>query len=138
MSDVTKKSFFLCNKPIQLLLMMMMLWKQMASKSKNTPRPICHITFSSNGKNLKYETRAKKLWTLGGMSSPFSCLALDIVTPVSQCLKIIEKVAFTIASEAIYVYILSREKFVINSTYGQFWWVLKTWSFRSNSVTGQF
>ena len=55
----------------------------MASKSKNTPRPICHITFSSNGKNLKYETRAKKLWTLGGMSSPFSCLALDIFTPVT-------------------------------------------------------
>ena len=84
--------------------MMMMLWKQMASKSKNTPKPICHITFSSNGKNLKYETRAKKLWTLGGMSSPFSCLALDIVTPVSQCLKIIEKVAFNIASEASYVF----------------------------------
>ena len=100
--------------------MMMMLWKQMASKSKNTPRPICHITFSSNGKNLKYETRAKKLWTLGGMSSPFSCLALDIVTPVSQCLKITEKVAFNIASEASYDYIFIGQKFIKNAKNDQF------------------
>ena len=107
----------------------------MASKSKNTPRPICHITFSSNGKNLKYETRAKKLWTLGGMSSPFSCLALDIVTPVSQCLKIIEKVAFTIASEASYVYMLKGQKFIKNAKNSQFGEFLKMRHFEGFSNT---
>ena len=38
----------------------------------------------------------------------------------TQCLKITQKVAFDIASEASYVYILSRKKFIKNAKNGQF------------------
>ena len=37
-----------------------------------------------------------------------------------QCLKIIEKVAFNIASEASYVYILSGQKLIKNAKNSQF------------------
>ena len=37
----------------------------------------------------------------------------------AQCLKITEKVAFNIASEASYVYILSGQKFIKNAKTGQ-------------------
>ena len=46
----------------------------------------------------------------------------------SQCLKITEKVAFSIASEASYVYILSGQKFIKNAKNGQFGKFLKIWS----------
>ena len=39
----------------------------------------------------------------------------------SQCLKIAHKVAFNIASEASYIYILSGQKFIRNAKNGQFW-----------------
>ena len=39
----------------------------------------------------------------------------------AQCLKITEKVAFNIASEASYVYILSGLKFIKNAKNGPFW-----------------
>ena len=39
----------------------------------------------------------------------------------SQCLKITEKVAFSFASEASYVYILSGQKFIKNAKNCQFW-----------------
>ena len=42
-----------------------------------------------------------------------------------QCLKITEKVAFNIASEASYVYILSVQKFIKNAKNGQFWRVFE-------------
>ena len=42
-----------------------------------------------------------------------------------QCLKIAKKVAFNIASEASYVYILSDWKFIKNANNGPFWRVLK-------------
>ena len=48
---------------------------------------------------------------------------------ITQCLKIAQKVAFNIASEASYVYILSGQKFIINAQNGQLW---RLWS---NSVT---
>ena len=43
----------------------------------------------------------------------------------SQCLKIIEKVAFSIASEASYFYILSGQKFIKNAKNGQIWRVFE-------------
>ena len=43
----------------------------------------------------------------------------------AQCLKITEKVAFNIASEASYVYILSGQKFIKNAKNGQFWRVFE-------------
>ena len=63
----------------------------------------------------------------------------------AQCLKITEKVAFSIASEASYVYILSGQKFYKNAKNGQFWrvfensdlcWKIQTRLFRwfSNTV----
>ena len=58
--------------------------------------------------------------------------------PFPRCLKITEKVSFNIASEANYVYILSRQKLINNAKNGPFWRVfenLKAWSLRSNSVT---
>ena len=38
-----------------------------------------------------------------------------LITVHAQCLQISEKVAFNIASEASYVYILSRQKFIENA-----------------------
>ena len=43
----------------------------------------------------------------------------------AQCLKITEKVASNIASEASYVYILSGQKFIKNAKNGQFWRVFE-------------
>ena len=45
----------------------------------------------------------------------------------AQCLKIPEKVAFIIASEASYVYILNGQKFIKNAKNSQFGDFLKTW-----------
>ena len=44
----------------------------------------------------------------------------------AQCLKIIEKVLFDIASEASYDYITSRQKFIKNAKPDPFWRFLKT------------
>ena len=40
---------------------------------------------------------------------------------IARCLKITEKVTFSIASEASYVYILSRQKLIKNAKKGPFW-----------------
>ena len=40
---------------------------------------------------------------------------------MARCLKITEKVAFNMASEASYIYILSGQKFIKNAKNGQFW-----------------
>ena len=45
---------------------------------------------------------------------------------LAQCLKITEKVAFNIASEASYVYILRGQKFPKNAKNGQYGEFLKT------------
>ena len=42
-----------------------------------------------------------------------------------QCLKIAQKVSFFIKSEASYVYILSRLKFIKNAKNGSFWRVFE-------------
>ena len=47
----------------------------------------------------------------------------------SQCLKITEKVAFNIASEASYVYIMSGKKFIKNAKNGPFWQVFENLKF---------
>ena len=44
---------------------------------------------------------------------------------LSQCLKITEKVAFSITSEVSYIYILSGQKLIKNAKNGQFWRVLE-------------
>ena len=44
---------------------------------------------------------------------------------MAQCLKIIEKVSFNIASEASYVYILSGQKLLKNAKNGPFWRVFE-------------
>ena len=46
---------------------------------------------------------------------------------LTQCLKITEKVAFIIASEASYVYILNGQKLIKNAKNSQFGDFLKTW-----------
>ena len=46
-----------------------------------------------------------------------------------QCLKIAQKVAFNIASEASYVYILSGQKFVKNAKNGSDWQVFENLKF---------
>ena len=43
-----------------------------------------------------------------------------LITVHAQCLQISEKVAFNIASEASYVYILSRQKFIENAKKSSF------------------
>ena len=62
-------------------------------------------------------------------------LTLISNTHWAQCLKIDQKVAFNIASEASYLYISSGLKFIKNAKNGQFVDFLKIWSLRSNSVT---
>ena len=42
------------------------------------------------------------------------------IDTVSQCLKIDQKVAYGVASEASYVYIFSGQKFIENAKNGQF------------------
>ena len=44
----------------------------------------------------------------------------------TQCLKITEKVSFTIASEVSYVYILNGQKLIKNAKNGQFWRVFES------------
>ena len=41
--------------------------------------------------------------------------------PYPQCLKILEKVSFKIASEASYVYIFSEQKFIKNAKMVNWW-----------------
>ena len=53
----------------------------------------------------------------------------------AQCLKIIEKVAFNIASEASYVYILNGKEFVENAKNSQFGEFLKMRHFEGFSNT---
>ena len=48
-----------------------------------------------------------------------------------------KKVAFNIASEACYVYILSGQKLIKNAKNGQLWRIFETWNLRSNIVTRQ-
>ena len=55
----------------------------------------------------------------------------------SQSLKITEKVAFNIASEASYVYIFSRQKLIKIAKNGPFGDFLKTWSSQT-VLPGQF
>ena len=50
----------------------------------------------------------------------------------TQCLKITEKVAFNIASEASYVNILSRQKLIKNAKNSQFWRVFENFCLRWN------
>ena len=61
---------------------------------------------------------------------PEACLIMDFpillnVFTLARCLKITEKVSFSIASEASYVYILSGRKFIKNAKNGQFWRVFE-------------
>ena len=48
-------------------------------------------------------------------------LRSSIIAQFPHCLKITENVAFNIASEASYFYILSRQKFIKNAKNGAFW-----------------
>ena len=48
------------------------------------------------------------------------------ISTLSQCLKIDQKVAFNIASEASYVYILSGQKLIKNAKNGPFGEFLQT------------
>ena len=61
-----------------------------------------------------------------------------LVSP--QCLKIIEKVAINITSEASYVYILSGQKLIKNAKTGQFWRVFEKLKLAVKQCyqTGQF
>ena len=50
----------------------------------------------------------------------------SLVSPTTpQCLKILKKVAFNIASEASYVYILNGQKLIKNVKIGPFWRVFE-------------
>ena len=55
----------------------------------------------------------------------------------SQCLKITEKVAFNIASEASYVYILSGQILIKSANIGPIYSVFENLKLQSNSVTRQ-
>ena len=56
---------------------------------------------------------------------------------IPRCLKIIEKVAFNIASEASYGYIMSGQKLIKKAKKSQFWRVFRNLKLPRNSVTRQ-
>ena len=58
-------------------------------------------------------------------SQPLPVVLYPKTDLLTQCLKIIEKVASTIASEASYVYILSGQKLIKNGKNGPFWRVFE-------------
>ena len=64
----------------------------------------------------------------------------DMTRLPSRCLKITEKVAFNIASEASYVCILSGQKFIKKAKNGQFWRVFENLKFAVTQCyqTGRF
>ena len=69
----------------------------------------------------------------------FSIFAvINVVAP--RCLKITEKVSFNIASEASYVYSLSRQKLIKNAKNGPFWGVFENLKLGVKQCyqTGQF
>ena len=76
------------------------------------------------------------------MASLYSCftksetvlLTQDCATN-TQCLKIMEKVAFNIASEASYVYILSGQNYMKNAKNGQFGRIFEKCDFLRNFQT---
>ena len=79
------------------------------------------------------------------LSEAFSQKNLDlylvcILGPISQCLKITEKVSFNIASEASYVNILSGQKLIKNAKTGPFWRVFENLKLAVKQCyqTGQF
>ena len=97
--------------------------------------------FLKNGSMIDGMAPAPKKWrkTVKSRQQPLSSLVINnLVQNGSHCLKIIEKVSFNIASEEIYVYILSGQMFILKMPkivhFGE---LLKTWSWRPNSVTRQ-
>ena len=79
------------------------------------------------GQLNKRESRKEGNWKLVPL-----CLFL---TGFSQCLKITEKVAFNIASEASCVYILSGQNFIQNAKNGQFGRIFEKCDFLRNFQT---
>ena len=71
----------------------------------------------------KKKSKKKKV-TIHSQNSNWKFYELSILSnnssPLRQCLKIPEKVAFNIASEASYVYFLSGQKFIKNAKKGHF------------------
>ena len=70
--------------------------------------------------HLQTQTQAKNK-----LSSPFTKLPSIHFPSRTQCLKITEEVAFNIASEASYIYILSGQKFIKNAKNCLFWRVFE-------------
>ena len=65
----------------------------------------------------------------------------ELITAASaRCLKVTEKVSFNIASEASYIYILSRQKLIKNAKNGSFWRVFENLKLAVKQCyqTGQF
>ena len=73
----------------------------------------------------KSERRKGIVWSILSIMKDQYCFYQGENELISQCLKITEKVAFNIASEASYVYILSGQKFIKNAKNGQFWRVFE-------------
>ena len=84
-----------------------------------------------------YENLGMVHWLIPALNLSY---ILRLLLTYPQCLKIAQKVAFHIASEASYVYILSGEKFIKNTKIGQFWRVFENLKFAVKHCyqTGQF
>ena len=72
--------------------------------------------------------------------SKLESLKVTLLRTQSQCLKITEKVAFKIAGDASYLYILSGQKFIKNAKNSQFWRILEDLKLavKQCSQTGHF
>ena len=86
---------------------------------------LLHNSTSSMFYAAEYERETKRRTEPSSFRSPEKVTeSIRKTQPDSQCLKISEKVAFNIKSEASYVYIL-RQKFIKNAKNGPFWRVFE-------------
>ena len=67
----------------------------------------------------------KTTFSVESYSNPDSIWFVQTLSPYTQCLKVIEKVAFNIASEVSNVYILSGQKFIKNAKKVPVWRVFQ-------------
>ena len=94
----------------------------------------------SNGVSFQWESlvwvdTSIVVHSIEGLFWSFQSKVMWFLVPVSQCLKIITKVAFNTASEAIYVYILSGQKFIKIAKKWSTWQLTSSWIAEARSQT---
>ena len=99
-----------------------------------------HLTHSPEVFHDSFPTLTLRVYTAQILLIHDASLMEKKIDCVSRCLKIKEKVSFSIASEASYVYNRSGQKLIKNAKNGQFWRVFENLklSVKQCYQTGQF